>query len=459
MIKTNIDNIKGRRVLIVGFGRSGQAAARVLLQLGASVSIQDSKDEKDLDAGLISFFRSRGARFYLNELPEDLSSVDMLLLSPGVDPGLPFIREARSLGAEVVGELEIAYRISKGNFVAVTGTNGKTTTTALTGEIFKASGRPTSVVGNIGVAVISESAKSDENDWLVTECSSFQLETTRYFRPKVSALLNLTPDHLNRHHSMEAYAAAKAKIFANQKGNDYFIANYEDEWCRKLAEDCKANVIWFSSRRTLSEGAFIRDGRLVFRTGDGREADFCARDELKIIGDHNVQNVLAAAAISYVSGIDPGVIGNAIRTFGGVPHRMEYCGEVGKVRYFNDSKGTNTDAAKTALKAIGHDVILIAGGDAKGQDFTEFSKELSGVVKELILLGKDGHLIGEAAEKAGFTSVRYCRDMDECVRTAFGLAEPGDSVLLSPACASWDMYTDFEQRGDHFRDCVRRLDR
>ncbi len=456
-MKTNLDNIRGQNILVVGFGRSGRAVTSALLKLGARVSVQDSKEEKDVEASVVTVLRNQGARFYFNEVPEDLTQYRMLVLSPGVDPELPFVREAQAAGAEVVGELEIAYRISKGNFIAITGTNGKTTTTTLTGEIFRAAGRPTAVVGNIGVAVISQSAKAEEGDWLVTECSSFQLETTKYFRPKVSALLNITPDHLNRHHTMENYARAKARIFANQRADGYFVANYEDDWCQKLAGDCLAKVVWFSSARELKAGAFVEDGWLVFRREDGETVRFCRKEELRIIGDHNVQNALAAAAVSYCSGIDPEVIGQALRSFAGVEHRIEYCGEIDGVRYFNDSKGTNTDAAETALRAIGHDILLIAGGDGKGQDFTEFATHFPGTVKELILLGRDGHLIREAAEKAGFTAIHDCKNMENCVRTAFELARPGDTVLLSPACASWDMYSDYEQRGRHFKDCVKRL--
>ena len=358
---------------------------------------------------------------------------------------------------EITGELEIAYRIGRGNFVAITGTNGKTTTTTLTGEIFAASGRKTHVAGNIGTAVIAESIEAEEEDWLVTETSSFQLETTRYFKPRISAILNITPDHLNRHHTMKAYGEAKAKIFANQSADGYLIVNGDDRFCMELAERSKARVVPFSSTRILDFGAFVRDGMMTVRDETG-DHDICRTDELKIIGVHNVENVLAASAISYFAGIDIKVIADTVKNFAGVAHRLEFCAEVDGVRYYNDSKGTNTDATLIALNAIGKDIILIAGGDAKGQNFDGLAGEFKGRVKALVLLGRDAFMIKDAAEKAGFTRIYQCRNMDECVLKARDIAAPGDTVLLSPACASWDMYDNFEQRGDHFKDCVRRLE-
>ena len=456
-MNANLDNIKNKKVLIVGLGRSGIAAAQAMIRLGADVSIQDSKKEETVDRSLVSFFKTKGAVCYFDDVPKDMGVFDMVILSPGVNPELPFIQEAMAKGAEVTGELEIAYRIGRGNFVAITGTNGKTTTTTLTGEIFAAAGRKTHVVGNIGTAVISESLDAGEDDWLVTETSSFQLETTRYFKPRISAILNITPDHLNRHHTMKAYAEAKGKIFANQSADGFLIVNREDRLCMELAKSAKARVVPFSSERELPFGAFVKDGEIIIRD-DVCDHPICRTDELKIIGKHNVENALAAAAVSFFAGIPEEIIGETVRGFGGVAHRLEFCAEVDGVKYYNDSKGTNTDATLIALNAIGKDIILIAGGDAKGQSFDGLAEEFDGRVKALVLLGRDAYMIKDAAEKAGFTAVYGCRNMDECVLTAHEIAEPGDTVLLSPACASWDMYDNFEQRGDHFKDCVRRLE-
>lgn len=456
-MNANLENMKYKRVLVVGLGKSGIAASQAMLRLGAEVYIQDSKKEETVDAQLVAFLKGRGVRCYFAQTPPDMGAFDMLILSPGVSPELPFIQEAKDKGAEIIGELEIAYRIGSGNYIAITGTNGKTTTTTLVGEIFKAAKRKTYVVGNIGVAVISASMDAASEDWLVTETSSFQLETTRYFKPVVSAILNLTPDHLNRHHTMKAYGEAKAKIFANQRDDGYLVINYDDKTCYKLASDCQATIVPFSRKSQLSFGAFLQDNRLVIRNKQGELIDICGSDELKIIGTHNLENALAAAAICYFAGIDAETIGSTIKSFSGVAHRIEFCGLIEGVNYYNDSKGTNIDAAITAIRAIEKNIILIAGGDAKGQTFDEFISQFNGSVKKMILLGRDGRLIAEAADRKGFTDYVYCKDMQECVNKAYELAEPGDTVLLSPACASWDMYDNFEQRGEHFKNCVSRL--
>jgi len=461
MENMNIKNIKGKHVLVVGLGKSGIAAVQAMLKLGAVVSIQDSKTPDKIDGQLISFLTGlpggQNLGLYLGVTPPDMSEFDMMILSPGVDPELPFVREAEEEGVEIIGELEIAFRIARGHFVAITGTNGKTTTTTLTGEIFRNSGRTTHVVGNIGVAVISKALDADEDDWLVTETSSFQLQTTRYFKPAVSAVLNLTPDHLNRHHTMEGYGSAKAKIFANQDESGYCVLNWDDPFCREMAGSCRAKVVPFSRREELDFGAFVKDGILVLKNEAGQLITFCRADELHIIGGHNVENALAAATVCYFAGIDAETIGKTLRSFGGVEHRIEFSGEINGVKYYNDSKGTNVDATVTALRAIEKNIILIAGGDGKGQVFDELIENFKGSVKHMILLGRDAGLIAEAADKYGFKEYTFARDMNECVQKASEMAVSGDTVLLSPACASWDMYTNFEQRGDHFKDCVAKL--
>lgn len=456
MKNINLNNIRGKRVLVVGMGKSGIAAIQAMLKLGAEVTIQDSKKAEEMDGQLLSFLTGRGLRLCLGKVPEDLSSFDMLILSPGVDPELDFIQKAKEAGAEIVGELEIAYRVARGNFVAITGTNGKTTTTTLVGEIFKNARKNTYVVGNIGVAVISKALDAEEGDWLITETSSFQLQTVKYFKPAVSAILNITPDHLNRHHTMENYGLAKANVFMNQDETGYCIINAEDEMCVKLAQNAKPQVILFSSVRELKKGAFVKDGILVIADGE-KTVELCRADELKIIGKHNVENALAAAAIAYFAGIEPEIIGTTLRNFAGVAHRIEYCGMADGVKFYNDSKGTNIDATVTALNAIGKDIILIAGGDGKGQDFSQLIESFDGRVKHMVLIGKDGPKIAEAADNAGFKDYSYGANMQECVKKAVEIAEPKDTILLSPACASWDMYDNFEQRGDHFRELVARL--
>lgn len=450
-------DMTGKNVLVVGLGKSGIAATEAMLKLGAKVSVQDSKKEEEADQKLIEFLKENNVELYFGKLPEDFSQFDMLILSPGVNPELDFVVKAEEQGAEIVGELEIAYRLAKGTFVALTGTNGKTTTTTLVGEIFKKSGRKTHVVGNIGVAVISKALETTEEDWLITETSSFQLQTVKEFKPVVSAILNITPDHLNRHHTMENYGLAKANIFANQSEDGYVVINGDDEFCVRLAKNGKAKVIMFSANRELEKGAFLKDDNLVLLTEEGDLLHLCHKSQLKILGKHNIENALAAAAICYYAGIEVSVIAEALKEFAGVEHRIEFCGEVNGVKYYNDSKGTNVDAALTALRALEKNVILIAGGDGKSQDFEPFVENFNGSVKHMVLLGRDAKIIADAADKCGFKEYSFGKDMEECVKICHELAVEGDNVLLSPACASWDMYKNFEQRGDHFKGIVNQL--
>ncbi len=450
-------DMASKSVLVVGLGKSGIAATEAMIKLGAKVAVQDSKKEEETDPKLVESLKKDGVELFLGKVPEDFSQFDMLILSPGVNPELEFVQKAQAQGAEIVGELEIAYRLAKGTFVALTGTNGKTTTTTLVGEIFKNSGRKTHVVGNIGVAVVSKALETTEEDWLITETSSFQLQTVKEFKPVVSAILNITPDHLNRHHTMEEYGQAKANIFANQTEDGYAVINGDDEFCVRLAQKGKAKVVLFSSTQQLEKGAFVKDGNLVLATEDGKMVHLCGKSELKILGKHNVENALAAAAICYYSGIEVSVISETLKAFAGVEHRIEFCGQVNGAKYYNDSKGTNVDAAVTALRALEKNVILIAGGDGKSQDFEPFIKSFNGSVKHMVLLGRDAKIIAEAADKCGFKEYSFGKDMEECVKICHDLAVEGDNVLLSPACASWDMYKNFEQRGDHFKGIVAQL--
>ena len=456
-MKLNLDNIKDKKVLVVGMGKSGIAAVEAMVKLGADVYVQDSKEADAVAEELMGFLKDNGVTCSFGCVPEDMGIFDMVILSPGVPPELGFIQEAKKAGAEVIGELEVAYRFGKGNYVALTGTNGKTTTTTLVGEIFKKAGKETHVVGNIGVAVISKSLDVEDDAWLVTETSSFQLETICDFKPAVSAVLNLTPDHLNRHKTMENYGAAKARIFENQDENQYLVINYDDKVCYDLAKACRAKVVPFSRMEQLDFGAFVKDGYIVIKNEEGKEVRFCKTDELSIPGTHNLENALAAAAIAYFAGLDPAVITAALVEFQGVEHRIEFCGEVDGVRFVNDSKGTNPEASIKAIEAMKGGIILIAGGYDKGSDFDELIEAFNGKVKHMVLLGKTAPAIKETAEKYGFMNSVIVNDMEECVNEGFRLAQPGDTVLLSPACASWDMYKSFEQRGDHFKECVKKL--
>ena len=449
------ESLKGKNIMVVGMGKSGKAATEVLAECGAVVTCQDASDASRMDSGFLKHLEEIGAKTCFGRIPEDLTGFDMLVLSPGVPSDLDYIREAEKAGAEIIGELELAYRLTPARFAAITGTNGKTTTTTLTGEIFKAAGRKTHVVGNIGNPVVTDAVMAGPEDWMVTEVSSFQLETVREFRPVVSAILNLTPDHLNRHKTMEAYGNAKANVAARQTEDEYLVVNYDDPAVMALTSRSKATVIPFSRKSVLDHGAYLDGTSIVIRDTDGSIHYICDKGDLRIIGDHNVENVLAASAVCYFAGIDEEVIGKAVREFPGVEHRIEFCGRAGGVDYYNDSKGTNVDAAVIAIKALENNIILIAGGDGKSQDFTDLAEHLRDGVIALVLLGRDAPVIEEAARKAGYENIYHCRDMEECVRKSSELAREGDKVLLSPACASWDMYPNYEVRGRHFKQCVK----
>ncbi|MDD2217633.1 MAG: UDP-N-acetylmuramoyl-L-alanine--D-glutamate ligase [Eubacteriales bacterium] len=449
--------VKNKKVLIIGMGKSGIAATQALLKLEAQISVQDTKRPEQIDPQLISFLKGKNVKCYFGCVPENIGEYHMLILSPGVSVDLNFIAEAKEKGVEIIGELEIAYRIGQGKYIAITGTNGKTTTTTLAGEIFKAAKRKTYVVGNIGVAVISMALTADDDSWLVTETSSFQLETTKDFKPEISAILNITPDHMDRHKTMENYEAAKAKIFKNQTEDQYLVINDDDPECVKLAQKAEAKVVPFSRKKQLHFGIFVKDGNIVIKNEKQEIIEICAVSELRIPGAHNVENALAAVGISYFAGIEPEIIRNTLKEFLGVEHRLEYVDTVDGVRFVNDSKGTNAESSIKAIEAVDAPIILIAGGYDKGGEFDELINAFNGKVKQLLLIGKTAEKIKQTAEKLGFSDYIVCNNLDECVRRSFEIANPGDTVLLSPACASWDMYTCFEQRGEHFKSCVKGL--
>jgi UDP-N-acetylmuramoylalanine--D-glutamate ligase len=447
---------KNKKVLVIGFGRSGQAAAFALAALGAEVSVQDDRREDDFDREALDKLKEMDVKSYFSSMPPESYRADLLILSPAVSPSSPMVKHFEEAGAEISGELEISYRLTEGKFIAITGTNGKTTTTSLVGEIFRKAGKKTHVVGNIGKAVINEAVAAKSDDFLITEVSSFQLETVKEFKPVISAILNITPDHLDRHHSMAEYANAKAKIFANQTGDDYLVINKDNPTCMELSETANARIVPFSLQEKLDFGAYVDEGSIMIAGNDG-EVEVCRIDDLQIVGAHNVENVMAASLIAYFAGIDISIISSAVKAFPGVEHRLEYCGTIRGVRYYNDSKGTNVDASITAIKAINKNIILIAGGDAKGQNFDDLAELFAGRVKKLLLMGRDAHLIGESADRKNYSSYEYLKDMKSCVERAAELAVEGDTVLLSPACASWDMYESYEHRGRDFKQCVTEL--
>ncbi|MBR6351494.1 MAG: UDP-N-acetylmuramoyl-L-alanine--D-glutamate ligase [Firmicutes bacterium] len=445
------------KILIIGLGRSGLAAAE-LLRNEASVSIWDSKPEEKLNKDDVALLRSQGICCYFGDAP-DAAGWDKVVLSPGVPVELPFVREARLNGAEISGELEQAYEHCRGRFIAITGTNGKTTVTTLVGEMVKAAGLDCRVAGNIGIPLASLCADAGPDTLMVTEVSSFQLETADRFHPFVSAVLNVTPDHLDRHKTFERYADLKASVTKNQTKGDYFIYNYSDEHCQRTAAYCKARAVPFFADGELAFGAFCLDGRLFVRDDEGC-AELCRADELQIPGHHNLENALAAAACAYFAGVPADAISRTLREFKGVEHRIELICERKGVRYINDSKGTNPDSSIKAIEAVNTPILLIAGGYEKNSDFTEFIESFNGKVKDLLLIGATAKRFADTAIDCGFPKDRifFCDSMKECVQKASLLAEKGDTVLLSPASASWGMYNNYEERGDDFRRLALALD-
>jgi UDP-N-acetylmuramoylalanine--D-glutamate ligase len=448
----------GKRVLIIGMGKSGVAAMKAFARAGAEVTVYDAKDIEWEDKELFSRITEIGAPAYFNGAEPASDGWDYVVKSPGVPPDLPFIRDAVANGATLVSDLDPAYELADGDFIAITGTNGKTTTTTLVGEIYRAAGTPCAVTGNIGTPVVETVSRAALGTVFITEVSSFQLEDVREFRPKVAAILNLTPDHLDRHGTMEDYGAAKAKVFARQTGDDHIVYNADDEAVSKLVGKAKSRRFPFSRTQDLETGAALREGRLVISDpGAAGEIDLIAADELRIPGAHNVENALAAAAIAYCGGIEPDVIANALKTFKGVEHRMEYVATISGVKFVNDSKGTNPGASAKAIEASDAGIFLIAGGYDKQSDFRPFVRGFGGKVRHLLLMGATADRFKAEAEAEGFTDATVCEDMSACVRLGFELAGPGDTVLLSPASASWDMYACFEERGEHFKRIVEEL--
>lgn len=450
--------IRDKKVLVIGIARSGVAVARFLVEKGAMVTLTDNKRPEQLQETLQDLPAGK-VEVMAGVYPEvNGNNYDLLVVSPGVPLTIPPIRQAFAANMPVLGELELAYRFAGSPIVAITGTNGKTTTTTLIGEIFKAAGRKTCVGGNIGLPLVLEVEKYGPEDVVVAEVSSFQLETVRDFKPRAAAILNFTPDHLDRHGTMENYIAAKARIFENQDQDDFTILNYDDPEVRKLEGQTAGQVIFFSRQHNLDTGVFVQNGHIVAATGENREI-ICPVQEIGIRGAHNLENALAATAATYVMGVSGETIGRVLRTFPGVAHRMEFVAEINGVKFINDSKGTNPDAAIKALEAYDEPVVLIAGGRNKGSKFNEFAAVVQKKARALVVVGECAGEIAAVVRMTGFDRIRQAASFEDAVHIAAGEARPGDVVLLSPACASWDMFKNFEERGDLFKAVVGSLEK
>lgn len=444
----------GKKALVCGMARSGIAAAKLLNRLGARVTLQDMKKREEISADVLAL-EGEGIVLYTGANPDEIACAqDLIVLSPGIPCDLPFIAAAENAGIEVISEVELAYRLTPCPITAITGTNGKTTTTTLTGEIMKTAYSGTAVVGNIGVPYSEEVERLTEKDWVVAEISSFQMEKAKEFHPHISAVLNITPDHLNRHKTMDVYIAMKERVFAKQTAEDFCILNHGDEACRKMADKTAAKVFFFDSSETLAEGIYLNGDAIEVRWGDINET-LIHVDELQILGVHNYENVMAAAAMGICAGIALDTIRTVLKGFAGVAHRIEYVATVDGVDYYNDSKGTNVDASIRAVLAMKKPIVLIGGGYDKGSSFDEWTKLFPGRVKHLVLIGVTAPKVRASAEKFGFTAISDCETFAEAVDLCREKAEDGDCVLLSPACASWGMFDNYEQRGDMFKEQVR----
>lgn len=447
--------LKDKNVIVVGLAKSGVSAIALLHQLGAIVTCTDIKSEEQLGE-LVDEVKPFISNSYYGYHPNQVSDYDLAVISPGIPLEIPFVKLLKDHNVSIIGEVELAYRYSKGQFVGITGTNGKTTTTALTGMIFELSGKKAFTVGNIGVPVASKALESDEQTTFVTELSSFQLETIADFKAHIAAILNLTPDHLNRHKTMAGYSEAKMRIFENQTSDDFLVLNYDDSETRKMGETAKGKILYFSRINQEIEGAFVEDGWIKIRFNNA-VTDICEIKEMKIFGSHNEENALAASLICFLAGIKPEMIALGLKTFAGVEHRIEFTAEIDGVKYYNDSKGTNPDSTIKAIQAMTSKTYLIAGGYDKKSEFGPMFEVFGDTIKHLILLGATKEILKQEALNHGYEQFTCVNSMEEAVAFAHDHAQNGEVVLLSPACASWDMYDNFEQRGEHFKKCVLNL--
>ncbi|HBA96638.1 MAG TPA: UDP-N-acetylmuramoyl-L-alanine--D-glutamate ligase [Lachnospiraceae bacterium] len=448
----------GKTFLVAGTGKSGVAAVSLLASKGAEIIVTEGNDKLSREEVMKRFPANAGFKLVIGEADGSmLEGVDIAVISPGVPVDSPLVLKLKEKKIPVWGEVELAYVCGKGKVYAITGTNGKTTTTALTGEIMKSYFNDVFVVGNIGVPYTEYAEDMKDSSVTVAEISSFQLETIHTFKPEISAILNITPDHLNRHHTMECYVDTKAGIARNQGPADICVLNYEDVYLRNIAKDIKADVFWFSSGHILERGIWMEDEEIIYSDTDSGRINICNIHDMKLLGRHNYENVMAAVAIAMHAGVPVGCIRKSVKEFNAVEHRIEFVREVNGVKYYNDSKGTNPDAAIKAVEAMVRPVVLIGGGYDKQSSYDEWIASFKDKVKCLVLLGATADKIAAAALKAGFNNIIKVSSIEEAVRISSRQAADGDAVLLSPACASWDMFKSYEERGDIFKKYVNSL--
>ena len=451
--------LKDKKVLVFGAGISGVGSCGLLTDKGAEVILYDGNKNLNVEATKEQIGKDKAVSIIAGDFPEELlKSLDLVVMSPGVPTDLPVVLRMKEMGIPVWGEIELAYVCGKGEILGITGTNGKTTTTSLLGEIMKHAFESVFVVGNIGKPYTTVASQTKAESVIVAELSSFQLESIHTFRPRVSAVLNITPDHLNRHHTMEAYIQAKFDVTKNQTAEDVCVLNYEDEVTRKMGENVTAKVLYFSSAHKLEQGIYLDNNVIIYKPEADKEGvEVCNVSELQILGVHNYENVMAAVAMAASYGVDMDIIRETVKAFKGVEHRIEFVAEKNGVAYYNDSKGTNPDAAIKGIQAMVRPTILIGGGYDKQSDFHEWIQSFDGKVRYLVLIGATKEQIRREAEECGFTNCILKETFEEAMETCVRLARPGDAVLLSPACASWGMFPNYEVRGKEFKNYVLAL--
>lgn len=449
--------LANKKVLVFGSGLSGIAVADLLEKIHAIPVIYDGNEQKTEEEILSKLENGKSTSVILGNLKdEEMDDLDLVVLSPGVPNDLPIVDKFRTKNIPIWGEIELAYQMGRGKVVAITGTNGKTTTTALTGKIFADYFKSVFVVGNIGTPYTSTVLDMNDDTWTIAEVSSFQLETIKDFAPTISAILNISEDHLNRHHSMEEYIRVKEMVTANQTYEDITILNYEDEVLRPYAKELSTKVVFFASKTKLPEGVYLDDGKIVLRTAE-EELLITDTADLKILGVHNYENVMVAAAIAYYAGIPLENIRKSVTEFKAVEHRIEYVDEKNGVVFYNDSKGTNPDAAIKAIQAMNRPTFLIGGGYDKQSEYGEWIRAFDGKVKALVLIGQTREKIEKEAHRNGFMDTILADSLEEAVAICAERATAGDAVLLSPACASWGQFDNYEQRGNAFKKFIEEL--
>lgn len=451
-------DLSGKKVLVVGAGISGIGSATLLEEKGAFPVLYDSSDKLTQEEVRAKLPQGSNAEIVLGAFPKELAeSITLAVLSPGVPTDLDYVLYLKEKKIPVWGEVELAYHYGKGKVIAITGTNGKTTTTSLVGQIMKEYHKNVYIVGNIGNPYTQAAPLMDENTVSVAEISSFQLETIENFHPQVSAILNITPDHLNRHHTMDNYVAVKEAITMNQTKEDYCVLNYENDYTREFGKRCPATVVYFSSARRLDNGLFY-EGEDIYLAQDGKTRRLMnVKTDMNLVGICNIENVMAAIGISMSAGVPMENILDTIKRFVAVEHRIEYVATKKGVVYYNDSKATNTDAAIQGIKAMDRPTVLIGGGYDKGSEYDDWIESFDGKVKKLVLLGQTKEKIAECARKHGFEAICFADTFEEALDICVQEAEEGDAVLLSPACASWGMFPNYEVRGRMFKEYVNKL--